>query len=191
MPEEDSYIKYVINLVLVELSREAEEQTVSVIVLKDAGPIYVGDKVINLVRGVEQAIPLWAARKLAEKGIVKLKEDGIDTSKLSKLVFLEEGERRKLDFQKVSPYIYNMAKYEIEQLKKEIMRSMDTSRIRELDKTIDGFSRLFSIRLKKILQLIPISPPQEILAKLSEEEKAIYSILKEVVEAWRQALSIQ
>ncbi|MEM1643593.1 MAG: hypothetical protein QXS70_04235, partial [Desulfurococcaceae archaeon] len=105
--------------------------------------------------------------------------------------FLEEGERRKLDFQKVSPYIYNMAKYEIEQLKKEIMRSMDTSRIRELDKTIDGFSRLFSIRLKKILQLIPISPPQEILAKLSEEEKAIYSILKEVVEAWRQALSIQ
>lgn len=191
MPEEDSYIKYVINLVLAELSREAEEQTVSVIVLRDAGSIYVGDKVINLVRGVEQAIPLWAARKLAEKGIVKLKEDGIDTSKLSKLVFLEEGERRKLDFQKVSPYIYNMAKYEIEQLKKEIMRSMDTSRIRELDKTIDGFSRLFSIRLKKILQLIPISPPQEILAKLSEEEKAIYIILKEVVEAWRQALSIQ
>lgn len=191
MPEEDSYIKYVINLVLAELSREAEEQTVSVIVLRDAGSIYVGDKVINLVRGVEQAIPLWAARKLAEKGIVKLKEDGIDTSKLSKLVFLEEGERRKLDFQKVSPYIYSMAKYEIEQLKKEIMRSMDTSRIRELDKTIDGFSRLFSIRLKKILQLIPISPPQEILAKLSEEEKAIYIILKEVVEAWRQALSIQ
>ncbi|MEM1750206.1 MAG: hypothetical protein QW369_00345 [Desulfurococcaceae archaeon] len=191
MPEEGSYIKYVIDLVLVELSREAEEQTVNVIVLKDAGSIYVGDKVINLVRGVEQAIPLWTARKLAEKGIVKLKEDGIDTSKLSKLVFLEEGERRKLDFQKVSPYIYNMAKYEIEQLKKEIMRSMDTSRIRELDKTIDGFSRLFSIRLKKILQLIPISPPQEILAKLSEEEKAIYSILKEVVEAWRQALSIQ
>ncbi|MEM1533455.1 MAG: hypothetical protein QW224_06860 [Desulfurococcaceae archaeon] len=191
MPEEGSYIKYVIDLVLVELSREAEEQTVNVIVLKDAGSIYVGGKVINLVRGVEQAIPLWTARKLAEKGIVKLKEDGIDTSKLSKLVFLEEGERRKLDFQKVSPYIYNMAKYEIEQLKKEIMRSMDTSRIRELDKTIDGFSRLFSIRLKKILQLIPISPPQEILAKLSEEEKAIYSILKEVVEAWRQALSIQ
>jgi len=191
VPEEGSYIKYVIDLVLVELSREAEEQTVNVIVLKDAGSIYVGDKVINLVRGVEQAIPLWTARKLAEKGIVKLKEDGIDTSKLSKLVFLEEGERRKLDFQKVSPYIYNMAKYEIEQLKKEIMRSMDTSRIRELDKTIDGFSRLFSIRLKKILQLIPISPPQEILAKLSEEEKAIYSILKEVVEAWRQALSIQ
>ncbi|MEM2590818.1 MAG: hypothetical protein QXE63_06200 [Zestosphaera sp.] len=191
MPEEGSYIKYVIDLVLMELSREAEEQTVNVIVLKDAGSIYVGDKVINLVRGVEQAIPLWTARKLAEKGIVKLKEDGIDTSKLSKLVFLEEGERRKLDFQKVSPYIYNMAKYEIEQLKKEIMRSMDTSRIRELDKTIDGFSRLFSIRLKKILQLIPISPPQEILAKLSEEEKAIYSILKEVVEAWRQALSIQ
>jgi len=191
VPEEGSYIKYVIDLVLMELSREAEEQTVNVIVLKDAGSIYVGDKVINLVRGVEQAIPLWTARKLAEKGIVKLKEDGIDTSKLSKLVFLEEGERRKLDFQKVSPYIYNMAKYEIEQLKKEIMRSMDTSRIRELDKTIDGFSRLFSIRLKKILQLIPISPPQEILAKLSEEEKAIYSILKEVVEAWRQALSIQ
>ncbi|MEM2383653.1 MAG: hypothetical protein QW521_05790, partial [Desulfurococcaceae archaeon] len=95
MPEEGSYIKYVIDLVLVELSREAEEQTVNVIVLKDAGSIYVGGKVINLVRGVEQAIPLWTARKLAEKGIVKLKEDGIDTSKLSKLVFLEEGERRK------------------------------------------------------------------------------------------------
>ncbi len=191
MPEGSSCIKYFIDLALAELLREAEEQTVSVIVLKDSGSIYVGDKAISLVRGIEQAMPLWAARKLAEKGVVKLKEGIIDVSKLARLVFLEEGERRKLDFQKVSPYIYSMAKHEIEQLKREITRSMDTGRIRELDKTIDGFSRLFSIRLKKILQLIPITPPQEILAKLSEEEKAVYSILKEVVEAWRQALSIQ
>lgn len=184
-------MQYLIETALRILRREYEEQIVQVIVLQDIGPIYTPEGVIILSRGTEYALPRWIALELTDKGLVKLKNEELGLEKLAKIAYNEESTLRKPVFTKISQYFYNIVADEINRLYRRLEAERKPMILSDIQKTEDYIMRIGRIRIRKLIQLLFIEPPQDIIAKLSEEEKALYMLLKNILSHWMISLRIE
>ena len=184
-------MEYLVETALRILRREYEEQVVQVIVLQDIGPIYTPEGVVVLSRGTEYALPRWIALDLADKGLVKLKDEEIGLEKLAKIAYNEESTLRKPVFTKISQYFYNMVVDEINRLYRRLEVERKPLILSDIQRIEDYIMRIGRIRIRKLIQLLFIEPPQDIMAKLSEEEKALYMMLKNVLGNWMISLRIE
>ena len=186
-----SSAQYVVDTALKILRREYEEQVVHVIVLQDVGPIYTPEGVVILSRGTEYALPRWIALELADKGLVKLKDEEIGLERLAKIAYNEESTLRKPVFTKIPQYFYNMVVDEVNRLYKRLEVERKTLLLSDIQKIEDYIMRIGRIRIRKLIQLLFIEPPQDILNKLSEEEKTLYMLLKNILGNWMISLRVE
>ncbi len=184
-------MQYLVETALRILRREYEEQVVQVIVLQDIGPVYTPDGVVILSRGTEYALPRWIALDLADKGLVKLKDEEIGVEKLAKIAYNEESTLRKPVFTKIPQYFYNMVADEINRLYKRLEIERRHLILSDIQKIEDYIMRIGRIRIRKLIQLLFIEPPQDITTKLSEEEKTLYMMLKNILGNWMISLRIE
>ena len=186
-----SSVQYLVETALRILRREYEEQVVQVIVLQDIGPIYTPEGVVALSRGTEYALPRWIALELADKGLVKLKDEEVGLEKLAKIAYNEESTLRKPVFTKISQYFYNMVVDEINRLYRRLEVERKPLILSDIQRIEDYIMRIGRIRIRKLIQLLFIEPPQDIMTKLSEEEKALYMMLKNILGNWMISLRIE
>ncbi len=186
-----SSIQYLIDYALRILRREYEEQIVQVIVLQDIGPIYTSEGVIVLTRGTEYALPRWIALELIEKGLVKPKDEEIGLEKLAKIAYNEESTLRKPVFTKVPQYFYNMVIDEIDRLYRRLEIERKPLILSDIQRIEDYIMRIGKIRVRKLIQLLFIEPPQDIVGKLSMEERTLYMMLKDILGKWMIGLRIE
>ncbi len=186
-----STASYIMDIVLRMLRREYEEQLVQVIVLQDTGPVFTVEGVVSLTRGTEYSLPLWVALELSRRGLVKFKEEPVDIGKLAKIAYNEESTLKKPSFTKVEPYFYNMVIDEINRLYRKLEEEKNPMILSDIQKMEDYLLRIGRTRVRKLIQLLFIEPPQEIRNKLSEEEKILYQILKDSLKLWMMRLRIE
>lgn len=173
------------------LEREYEEESVRVMVVEDVGKILTPEGIIELSKGSEYTLPRWIARELAERGCVKFIEEEINLEKLAKIAYSEESMTRRLVFEKLHPYFYKLTKDVIEELYKVLERERQPRILAEIQKHEEYLSRISRVRLRKILNLLMIEAPYDLITKLSEEEKLLYDMLKATLSSWTSRLRIE
>ncbi len=171
--------------------RDFEEELVRVIVVEDIGPIYIPEGVIELTKGSEYNLPRWIAVELYRRGYVEFKDKPVDLEKLAKIAYSEESSRKGIEFSKTPQYFYHIVGYEIDGLYERLERERDTRLLLDIQKYEDYLLRIGKARVKKITQLIPIEIPQEVYMCLSEEERILYRMLREILVGWLKTLRIE
>jgi len=160
-------------------------------IIEDIGKIYLPEGIVELTKGSEYTLPRWVARELAEKGLVKYRDGDIGLEKLAKIAYAEESTSRKPVFEKLYPYFYRLVVDELENLYKILEKEKQPRILADIQKYEEYLSKIGRIRVRKILNLLMIEAPQEVVSKLSEEEKLLYGMLKEVLSKWLMRLRIE
>ncbi len=173
------------------LYRDFEEELVRVIVLEDLGPIYVSEGVVELSKGSEYNLPRWIALELYRRGLVEFKEKPVDLEDLAKIAYSEESSRKGIEFTKIKQYFYHIVCREIDELYERVERERDTGLLLDLRKYEDYLMRIGKSRVKKLIQLLFLKLPSEVSSKLSEEEKILYLLLKDILDHWLKRLRIE
>ncbi len=143
-----------------------------------------GFKVGPFQEGNEYELYYWVAEELASVGIVHLREeDSLDATKLYKVQWKERVQVAGQISELPENFYPRLRRY-LQQLKAEIGRN--PQRIQEYQKAKSLAEDVVASRLKKIVTLSagPIQGEQ-ILGKLTNEEKLIYMQLGKIVNDWR------
>jgi DNA replication factor GINS len=169
------------------VSRDAEEEYVRVAYTAPATLVFLEDDYVELVKGAEYNLPRWVAELLAEKGYVKILEEGVDAVALGRLMFNESRSRGQIKFEKLKGYFYYKVKSTIQHLLKQYKSASNIEEIKRISDTLSTLSsntkNLYKIRLSKILSLLSVQElSPELLGNLSEEEKLLYTTLRTVLE---------
>ncbi|ADI32329.1 hypothetical protein [Staphylothermus hellenicus] len=174
------------------IMRDFMEEEVRVEVIGGNFRVLTHEGFIDLVRGAEYNLPRWIAYELLKKGIVNIKSDNISVEKLSSIAYNEESTIGRPEFVKVPRYFYLLVKKEIEEIREKLSKNADINLLQELKTYEDLIYTIGKIRLKKILYILLLPQiPQEILDKLSEEEKTLLNLLKSSLNVWMKSLRIE
>ncbi len=191
MADQDNLSSTIIEYGLRIISRDFEEENVRVIVVENIGPILTPEGVIELTKGSEYDLPRWIAYKLVNKKLVEIKDESLELEKLAKIAYTEESTQRKIEFSKIHRYFYHLVIEEINKLYNKFEEERNTRILMEIQRFEDYIDRIGSSRLRKIVRLLFIEPPQEIINKLSEEELILYNNLKSMLKKWLKKLRVE
>ncbi|RLG82284.1 MAG: hypothetical protein DRO40_08045 [Thermoprotei archaeon] len=191
MPILTSAANLLAKLCLNLLKREYEEDYVRVIVLEDIGKIFVPEGVAELTRGTEYSLPRWIAQELVDKGVVELKEGEIGLERLAKIAYNEESTMRKPVFVKLYPYFYHLIIDEVRKLYERLEAEKTPLILSDVQKYENYISTIGKIRVRKLINLLLVEPPEDMFTKLSEEEKILYIMLKNILAYWLKSLRIE
>ncbi|MCD6488696.1 MAG: DNA replication complex GINS family protein [Desulfurococcales archaeon] len=191
MPILTSAANLLAKLCLNLLKREYEEDYVRVIVLEDIGKIFVPEGVVELTRGTEYSLPRWIAQELVDKGVVELKEGEIGLERLAKIAYNEESTMRKPVFVKLYPYFYHLIIDEVRKLYERLEAEKTPLILSDVQKYENYISTIGKIRVRKLINLLLVEPPEDMFTKLSEEEKILYIMLKNILAYWLKSLRIE
>ncbi|WFO76087.1 DNA replication complex GINS family protein [Desulfurococcaceae archaeon MEX13E-LK6-19] len=188
---QENLVSRLMNIGLRILFREYEEEYVRAIIVEDIGKIFLPEGVVELVKGSEYSIPRWVARELARRGLVEVKDDGIGLERLAKITYGEETTTRRMAFEKLHPYFYHMVKDEIESLYRVLEEEKKPMILADINRYEEYLSKIGRIRVRKLINLLLIKPPQDLMNKLSEEEVMLYRMLKDLLMKWLISLRIE
>jgi hypothetical protein len=137
--------------------------------------------------GSEYDLYHWIASELAQVGIVHFREeDTLDATKLYKVQWKERVQVAG-QISDLPENFYPKLRKHLKQLKQEINRQAE--KIQEYQKAKHLADDIVNSRLKKIVTLSsgPIQADQ-ILTKLTEEERLVYMQLAKIVNKWRMQI---
>lgn len=187
----ENIVSSLIKLFLSILYREYEEEHIRTIIIEDLGKIFLPEGVVELVKGSEYSMPRWIARELKQRNLVEIKDEGISLEKLAKIAYSEQSTTRKLSFEKLPPYFYHLVKDEVTRLYHVLEEEKKPVILSDISRYEQFLSEIGRIRVRKLISLLLIKPPQDLLNKLSEEELLLYRILKDVLTTWLISLRIE
>ncbi len=172
--------------------RDFMEEEVRVEVIGKSSRVVTHEGVIELVRGAEYNLPRWLAYMLAEKGIVNIKEEELSVEKLSNILYNEESTSNRPEFTKIPRYMYLLIKKKLSSIEDALKKKADLNLLQEYKYYEDLLYSINRTRVKKILYLLQLHEiPQDIIEKLSEEEKILLTILRETLTRWMNSLGIE
>lgn len=174
------------SLIVSYINRDFEEEQVKIAYMGPSTRIFVEDDYVELVRGSEYTLPRWIAQFLQEKNQAKVSEGLIDEVTVTRLYFNESRSKGQLKFEKLAGYFYSKVKRQLSTMLKSYRGIEDLSKAQQVFQVISNLAtstkNLYKVRLSKILSLIGTEVSPDVLANLSEEEKHLYTTLKNVLE---------
>ncbi len=189
---EVSIIKPLLSMIFEFLERDFMEDEVRVEVVGEAPRVFTTEGFIELVRGAEYVLPRRIAYDLAEKGVVKVKDDELSLEDLSGIVYNEEATMNRQQLVKLQPFIYSLILKKIRNLEEMLRKNPSLELYDEYRKFTDLYNTLMRIRTRKIMNLLfMIEVPQELVEKMSEEEKILYGLMRSALKEWRRILGIE
>jgi len=174
------------------LERDFSEEEVRIEVVGRSFKAFSHEGFVELVKGSEYVLPRWVSNMLVEEGVVKIREEGIDVEKLSSIAYNEEASLKKLNLMKLPRYFYLMVRHRVDDIRSRLTSSADISLLEEFKQLEDLLYTIGRIRVKKLFNYILLpSVPQDVLDKLSEEEKMLYTLYRNFLETWMKKLGLE
>jgi hypothetical protein len=177
-------------LKLEDLDFRYENSPVKVIANRNFGEIKLAGLSIGpLQEGNEYSVYFWAAQELAKAGIVHLREeDTLDASKLFKVQWKERVQVAG-QISELPEDFYPKLRRHLQAMYEDLKRQPDALKMQEYQKTQHLADDIVNSRLKKIVTLSAgPSQGEQILNKLTAEEKLIYMQLAKNVSQWRRSI---
>ena len=134
--------------------------------------------------GNEYEVYYWIAKELAASGIVHLREDEVlDASKIFKVQW-KEGVQIPGQISDVPDDFYPKLRRYLAQVKEEIVKHPE--KLQEYEKAKHLARDIINSRLKKIVALSSApTQTEQLLKKLTSEEKLIYEQLGKIITTWK------
>jgi hypothetical protein len=127
-------------------------------------------------------VPRIIAEILLKDGYCEIAQQEITLDSLNKIIFAEE---KSKDLKKLDPYFYQKAKWILSLMQKGYLKTSEHDIRRYKQLLLDLEER----RLRKILTLIPLKEvPEDIIGRLTVEEKNLYELLANITTKWRTNL---
>ncbi len=189
---EVSMIKPFLKLLFEFLERDFMEDEVRVEVIGEAPRVFTTEGFIELIRGAEYVLPRRIAYQLAEKGLVRIKDDDITLEDLSGIVYNEEATLSRQQLVKLKPFIYSLILMKLHNMEEELRTKPSLELYDEYRKFTDLYSTLMRIRIRKLMNLLNmIEIPQDLVEKMSEEEKILFGLMRSALKEWKRNLGIE
>ncbi len=128
----------------------------------------------NIDKGTRIMLPFWMASILKQRNIVRIVGE-LDERKLKSSIFNEKAINRVLTDIGSFPYMHTYS----------TASTLDADAQKKLKNTVE---RLMSLRLGKIIHLVPLSVFPSNIPNISNEEKFLYENIKKLLEAWKKKL---
>ncbi len=136
--------------------------------------------------GNEYEVYFWVAKELASAGMVHFREDEIlDATKLYKAQW-KEGVQIPGQISDLPPDFYPKLRRFLFDLKNQATQAQDSEKFHECDRAKQLARDIVNSRLKKIVALAA-GPGQsdQVLNKLTKEEKLVYEQLVKIISEWK------
>jgi hypothetical protein len=136
--------------------------------------------------GNEYEVYFWAAKELASAGMVHFREDDIlDATKLFKMQW-KEGVQIPGQISELPGDFYPKLRRFLRDLKEQASQSQQSEKFQECDRVKQLARDIVNSRLKKIVAL-SAAPAQsdQVLKKLTSEEKIVYDQLVKIISEWK------
>jgi len=136
--------------------------------------------------GNEYEVYFWAARQLAQAGVVHFREDDIlDATKLFKAQW-KEGVQIPGQISELPDDFYPKLRRFLHDLKDQATQTQQSEKFHEYDRTKQLSRDIVNSRLKKIVALAS-GPGQseQVIKKLTDEEKLVYEQLVRIISEWK------
>ncbi|WP_440059891.1 hypothetical protein ACSU1N_01645 [Thermogladius sp. 4427co] len=183
-------IELVFGKVLDFLRRDFEEENVKVEVYREGLKLISLEGVLDMSKGAEYTIPRWVAAYYAKKGYVKIKDSRISVEDLSVLSYNEEAAYSRTLTNKLKGFFYKAMFTSKKDLVEQAKRTGELLKLDEVRRIEDALDTLLKSRMKKIVGYSLISDiQQDIIEKLSEEEKYLLHSLRIIIDSWRRSIS--
>jgi DNA replication factor GINS len=146
-----------------------------------------GIKIGPLEEGNEYSVHYWIGRELVQKGIVHFREE--DTLEATKLYKVQWKERVQVPGQisELAEDFYPLLRRYLSDLKEDLLKKPE--KMQEYEKAKQLASDIVNSRLKKVIALSsgPIQSDQ-VVKKLSNEEKLLYEQLRKIISEWKSEI---
>ncbi|MEM1515409.1 MAG: hypothetical protein QXH24_05105 [Candidatus Bathyarchaeia archaeon] len=164
-----------------------ENSFVTVTAIKSVPKIdLVGFSIGPFEEGHEYEIRLWVARELEKDKLVKIKESGLDASKIYKIQWTERIQALG-QLSTLPEVFYPRIRRAINELKKLSGTNLD--KLREYERIQNLAQDIVNCRIRKIISLATISVPEsQALRNLTPEEKDLYEKIRRIVSEWRSKI---
>jgi DNA replication factor GINS len=136
--------------------------------------------------GNEYEVYFWAAKELASVGMVHFREDDVlDAPKLFKTQW-KEGVQIPGQISELPSDFYPKLRRFLQDLKEQASQSQQSEKFQECDRVKHLARDIVNSRLKKIIALSS-APAQsdQVLKKLTNEEKLVYDQLVKIISEWK------
>ncbi len=145
-----------------------------------------GITVGQFVEGNEYEVYYWIAEELEKASIAHFREEPLDATKLYKIQWTERVQTAG-QTSKLPEYFYPQLRRCLARLKKESTKNSE--KIREYEKIKQLTLDIVNSRLKKIVSIAStITPTEQILKNLTEEEKFLYNKISKLINEWRSQI---
>jgi hypothetical protein len=170
-----------------DIDFDFENSQIRVIVTQEIPESSRPGKLSSAKIGQEIEVPYWAARELVHLGFARFREeDTLDYNSLSKIHWRETIPASR-QLPSLQSTFYCLLRRHLSELR-ELSRQ-DQLKLRELERTETLVRDIINVRIRKIVSLAASpTPSEELLQGLTREERALYSILKGIIERWKSGL---
>lgn len=136
--------------------------------------------------GNEYEIYFWAAKELAQAGLVHFREeDMMDSTRIKKVNF-KEGVQIPGQISDLEGDFYPKLRRYLQDLKAQATQSQQSEKFQEFDRAKQLARDIVNSRLKKIVALAAApSQGEQVLKKLTIEEKIVYDQLVKIISEWK------
>ncbi len=142
--------------------------------------------------GREAKVPLWVATVLAENGVAQIKDEDSKFIRSSELYKLSWKEERNEVLSQLPPHFYPKVRALLRSLDEDIKQNPTHTLLSEQRQSQMKAQDMINCRLQKILRLaMERSPTKSLIDLLSQEERALYMILRAEIEGWRQRILVE
>ncbi len=136
--------------------------------------------------GNDYEVHFWVAKELASAGLVHFREDDIlDTTKLYKAQW-KEGVQIPGQIGELPEDFYPKLRRFLGDQKDQATRTQQSEKFHEYDRTKQLARDIVNSRLKKIVALSSApAQSEQVLKKLTDEEKLLYEQLVKIISEWK------
>ncbi len=169
-----------------------EDDAVPVVFLKPFQAATVGGSQIGpFEEGREAKVPLWVAEVLAENGAAQLKDSDAKIIRSGELYKLSWKEERNEVLSQLPTHFYPKVRALLRSLDEGIKQNPTHTLLSEQRQSQMKAQDMINCRLQKILRLaMERSPTKALIDLLSQEERALYAVLRSEIEGWRQKILV-
>ncbi|RLI19998.1 hypothetical protein DRO54_07235 [Candidatus Bathyarchaeota archaeon] len=132
----------------------------------------------------EYEVAYWIAKELERMGIVKFREEEkLDLIKLHKIHWKEKAQTSRTMAQLPGNFYPKLRRF-LEELKTKAIK--DPEKMRDYEKAVSIAKDIVNCRLRKIVLLASTAAKtNQLLEKLTEEERILYHQISEIINDWR------
>jgi DNA replication factor GINS len=161
-----------------------ESRGVKALFLRDYKGLPTPGGVLNAKRGDEIELPRWQALLLASKGVVEVRDAGIDIDYVNMYHFREKKKIGANELSQLPQDFYMKAGELVERLDSLIRDNPSHMLFRDRDVVERNIIELAESRLVKLLRLAQ-SGSEEFKERMTPEEALVYKVIRGTIESWR------